>query len=238
MLLASAGREAVQRELGRYVPVARLRYYFAVDTRYVIRKLLLILFPYTHKDWMVKYDQESPVQPRYDLNAPDLYLPAMGYHRFSPEQIGMQASSALAYIIFEMILYLVTLYITNTSTNLKTLDLVAFSGYKYIPMIVSLLGTIRLGGANASLLGTPYGYFGAGYCGLRGAQSVRGALGQAGRHQAPRLLPPVRGAHAAAAVLVADLPSRAERRRRSHATAIIHVLARDVPASREIRPRL
>ncbi|XP_049878191.1 protein YIF1B [Pectinophora gossypiella] len=156
--LAAAGRAAVQRELGKYVPVSRLRYYFAVDTRYVLRKLMLIMFPYTHKEWMVKYDQNSPVQPRDDLNAPDLYIPCMGYvtyillagfmlglqHRFSPEQIGIQASSALAYIIFEMILYLVTLYITNTHTNLKTLDLLAFSGYKYTTMIGSLLGGLLL----------------------------------------------------------------------------------------------
>ena len=27
----------------------------------------------------MKYDQESPVQPRYDVNAPDLYIPSMGY---------------------------------------------------------------------------------------------------------------------------------------------------------------
>ncbi|XP_068618911.1 protein YIF1B [Battus philenor] len=157
--LAAQGRDVVQRELGRYVPVSRLRYYFAVDTRYVIRKLLLIIFPYTHKDWLVKYDQEAPVQPRYDINAPDLYIPSMGYvtyvllagfmlglqHRFSPEQIGIQASSALAYIIFEMILYLVTLYITNTTTKLKTLDLLAYSGYKYIIMIGSILGGLMLG---------------------------------------------------------------------------------------------
>ncbi|KAF9807119.1 hypothetical protein SFRURICE_018542 [Spodoptera frugiperda] len=157
--LAAQGREAVQREINKYVPVSRLRYYFAVDTRYVLRKLLLIIFPYTHKEWMVKYDQDTPVQPRYDINAPDLYIPSMGYvtyvllagfmlglqHRFSPEQIGMQASSALAYIIFEMIMYLVTLYVTNTSTHLKTLDLLAFSGYKYIIMIGSLLASLMLG---------------------------------------------------------------------------------------------
>lgn len=47
--LAAQGREAVQREINKYVPVSRLRYYFAVDTRYVLRKLLLIIFPYTHK---------------------------------------------------------------------------------------------------------------------------------------------------------------------------------------------
>ncbi|XP_026332835.1 protein YIF1B [Hyposmocoma kahamanoa] len=157
--LAAQGREVVKRELNKYVPVSRLRYYFAVDTRYVLKKLMLIMFPYTHKEWMVKYDQNTPVQPRDDLNAPDLYIPSMGYvtyvllagfmlglqHRFSPEQIGMQASSALAYIIFEMILYLFTLYITSTNTSLKTLDLLAFSGYKYTVMIGSLLGGLILG---------------------------------------------------------------------------------------------
>ncbi|XP_072929603.1 protein YIF1B-B [Epargyreus clarus] len=157
--LASRGGAAVRRELGRVLPVSRLRYYFAVDTRYVLRKLMLILFPYRHKDWVVKYDQDTPVQPRYDINAPDLYIPSMGYvtyvllagfmlglqHRFSPEQIGIQASSALAYIIFEMLLYLVTLYITNTSTALTTLDLLAHSGYKYITMICSLLAGLLLG---------------------------------------------------------------------------------------------
>ncbi|CAH0594452.1 unnamed protein product [Chrysodeixis includens] len=157
--LAAQGREAVQREINKYVPVSRLRYYFAVDSRYVLRKLLLILFPYTHKEWMVKYDQDSPVQPRYDINAPDLYIPSMGYvtyvllagfmlglqQRFSPEQIGIQASSALAYIVFEMMMYLVTLYVTNTSTHLRTLDLLAYSGYKYTVMIASLLAGLLLG---------------------------------------------------------------------------------------------
>ncbi|CAK1547530.1 unnamed protein product [Leptosia nina] len=158
--LAAQGREVVQRELGKYVPVSRLRYYFAVDTRYVLKKLLLIVFPFTHKEWMMKYDQETPVQPRYDINAPDLYIPSMGYvtyvllagfmlglqHRFSPEQISIQASSALAYIIFEMVLYIATLYITNTNTALKTLDLLAYSGYKYTTMICSLLAGLTLGG--------------------------------------------------------------------------------------------
>lgn len=65
--------------------------------------------------------------------------------RFSPEQISIQASSALAYIIFEMVLYLITLYITNTSTALKTLDLLAFSGYKYCTMIASLLCALMMG---------------------------------------------------------------------------------------------
>lgn len=74
-----------------------------------------------------------------------MYLTLGLQQRFSPEQIGIQASSALAYIVFEMMMYLVTLYVTNTSTHLRTLDLLAYSGYKYTVMIASLLAGLLLG---------------------------------------------------------------------------------------------
>lgn len=94
----------------------------------------------------MKYEQGQPVQPRYELNAPDLYIPTMAYvtyvllagfvlgfqNRFSPEQLGIQASSALAWAVAEVLVELITLYITNINTNLTTLDLVAYSGYKYV----------------------------------------------------------------------------------------------------------
>lgn len=70
----------------------------------------------------------------------------------------MQASSALAYIIFELALYLATLYLTQTSTSLATLDLLAYSGYKYTVMIAALLA----GGA----LGRGGYYCALGYCSL------------------------------------------------------------------------
>jgi len=62
--------------------------------------------------------------------------------RFSPEQLGIQASSALAYNIFELIIYTITLYVTNIQTTLRTLDLVAFSGYKYASIVAILCATI------------------------------------------------------------------------------------------------
>lgn len=30
-----------------------------------------------HQDWSVRYEQDTPVQPRYEINAPDLYIPLM-----------------------------------------------------------------------------------------------------------------------------------------------------------------
>lgn len=52
--------------------------------------------------------------------------------RFTPEVLGIQASSALAWTVFEIIVELITLYVTNIQTNLKTLDLLAYGGYKYV----------------------------------------------------------------------------------------------------------
>jgi len=42
------GRQIVDKEIGKYVPISKIKYYFAVDTSYVSRKLSIILFPYLH----------------------------------------------------------------------------------------------------------------------------------------------------------------------------------------------
>lgn len=39
----------MKKEIEKYVPVNRLKYYFAVDTKYVVSKLGLLLFPFTHR---------------------------------------------------------------------------------------------------------------------------------------------------------------------------------------------
>uniref|UniRef100_T1PCH3 YIF1 protein n=1 Tax=Musca domestica TaxID=7370 RepID=T1PCH3_MUSDO len=151
--LADQGKQLVENQFTKWVPVAKLKYYFSVDNNYVINKLRLLFFPFTHKDWSLKYDQEQPVQPRYDINAPDLYIPTMAFitfvvvaglmlglqKRFSPEALSIQASSALAYCIFELVVYTITLYVVNIKTNLKTLDLMAFAGYKFVTITACLL---------------------------------------------------------------------------------------------------
>eukprot|EP00076_Gallus_gallus_P034695 XP_025000233.1 uncharacterized protein LOC107050762 [Gallus gallus] len=39
----------------------------------------LLFFPFLHQDWQVHYQQDGPVAPRFDVNAPDLYIPAMAF---------------------------------------------------------------------------------------------------------------------------------------------------------------
>lgn len=70
--------------------------------------------------------------------------------RFSPEQISIQASSALAWCLLEIILYLSILYVANIETSLKAMDLLAYSGYKFIAIIASIL---------VSLVGNNTGYY-------------------------------------------------------------------------------
>lgn len=47
--LADTGKSMIKQEVERYVPVTKLKYYFAVDTKYVLSKLFLLFFPFTHK---------------------------------------------------------------------------------------------------------------------------------------------------------------------------------------------
>ncbi|KAK9891065.1 hypothetical protein WA026_013391 [Henosepilachna vigintioctopunctata] len=144
--LASAGTTILQKEVGKYVAVGKLKYYFSVDKKYVLSKLMLLFFPFTHSNWTIKYEQDNPVQPRFEINAPDLYIPMMAYityvlvaglllgtqHRFTFEQIGILSSSALAWCVIELCVYLGTLYVAMIQTSLRTLDLLAYSGYKFV----------------------------------------------------------------------------------------------------------
>jgi hypothetical protein len=47
--LVGQGKEALDRELNKYVSTSRIKYYFSVDTAYVAKKLALLFFPFTHR---------------------------------------------------------------------------------------------------------------------------------------------------------------------------------------------
>uniref|UniRef100_UPI00398E5289 protein YIF1B isoform X2 n=1 Tax=Pristiophorus japonicus TaxID=55135 RepID=UPI00398E5289 len=157
--LASQGKSIVGQNIDRFIPVSRLKYYFAVDTIYVGKKLGLLVFPYMHQNWEVRYQQDTPVAPRVEVNAPDLYIPAMAFityllvagfalgtqSRFSPEVLGVQASSALIWLVIEVLAILLSLYLVTVNTDLTTIDLVAFAGYKYVGMITGVVAGLIFG---------------------------------------------------------------------------------------------
>uniref|UniRef100_A0A0B6ZXJ0 Protein YIF1 n=2 Tax=Arion vulgaris TaxID=1028688 RepID=A0A0B6ZXJ0_9EUPU len=151
--LAGQGKDLVHQNIQNYVTSSKLKYYFAVDTKYVGKKLGLLFFPYTHSDWSIHYNQDEPVAPRYEVNAPDLYIPVMAFvtyilvaglvlgiqGRFTPEQLGVQASSALVWLIIELVAFLFSIYVMNLKSSLKYLDIIAYCGYKFVGMTISLL---------------------------------------------------------------------------------------------------
>jgi hypothetical protein len=47
--LVGQGRTLVDQKIARWVSVSKLKYYFAVDTAYVLKKMGLLFFPFTHK---------------------------------------------------------------------------------------------------------------------------------------------------------------------------------------------
>lgn len=56
--------------------------------------------------------------------------------RFSPELLGVQASSALVWLVMEVLAVLLSLYLVTVNTDLTTIDLLAFSGYKYVGCVL------------------------------------------------------------------------------------------------------
>lgn len=99
----------------------------------------------------MRFNPDEPVAPRDDVNSPDLYIPSMAYltyvlvcgfllgtrNDFSPEKLGMQASSAAAWLLVEVLLILVALYLLSISSNLGFFHLLAFSSYKFVPLVDS-----------------------------------------------------------------------------------------------------
>ncbi len=152
------GGEEIKKNLDKYVSIGQLKYYFAVDTAYVLKKLGLLLFPFTRSDWAIKYNQDEPVQPKYDVNAPDLYIPAMAYatyvlfvgyilglrDAFSPDLLATTASSALVWLILEIAVIYLTLTVMNINTSLTKWDILSFSSYKYVGIIAVLLAGLVL----------------------------------------------------------------------------------------------
>uniref|UniRef100_A0A914WQ37 Protein YIF1 n=1 Tax=Plectus sambesii TaxID=2011161 RepID=A0A914WQ37_9BILA len=111
-------------------------------------------------DWSVKYgNSDEPVPARFDINAPDLYIPLMALvtyvlvagfvlgtqGRFTPEQLGLLASNAVAWLVLENFFILVTKYVMNISQALSLWHTLAFSSYKFVGMIISLLVFLAFG---------------------------------------------------------------------------------------------
>ncbi|MCJ1364530.1 hypothetical protein MMC16_003641 [Acarospora aff. strigata] len=153
-----AGQDYVDQNINRYVSIPALKHYFNVSNTYVLSKLALVLFPWRHKPWsrqqrMSSDGREGFLPPREDLNSPDMYIPVMAFvtyillstllaglrGAFHPELLGLTATTAFAVVIFEILGLKLGCYLLSISNESQLLDLVAYSGYKFVGIIVALV---------------------------------------------------------------------------------------------------
>jgi hypothetical protein len=104
---------------------------------------------------------EGYLPPRDDVNSPDLYIPTMAFvtyiiltsvilgleSRFHPEVLGLRASRALAIILVELAAIKLGTYLLNIQGDHTMMDLLAYSGYKFVGTLITLLvGLLKVRG--------------------------------------------------------------------------------------------
>ncbi|KAF2712019.1 YIF1-domain-containing protein [Pleomassaria siparia CBS 279.74] len=155
----NAGQEYVEQNFGRFVNVSALKHYFNVSNSYVATKLYIVLFPWWHRPWSRQQRLSNNGQdgyylpPREDMNSPDMYIPMMALvtyillstllaglrGAFHPELLGYTATLAISVMLLEIMTIKVGTFLLSISSSSQLLDLVAYSGYKFVGVIISLL---------------------------------------------------------------------------------------------------
>ncbi|KAH9914181.1 YIF1-domain-containing protein [Epithele typhae] len=189
----AAGQDYVQKNLGGFIPISMLKHHFNVSNSYVIKKLQILLFPWRHRPWSrrvrrLENGQSEWSPPREDINSPDLYIPLMALvtyillaalysglnSRFHPEILGITASKALAVVLLDFCFVKAGCYILNIPGGLSSqvLDLLAYGGYKFVGVIITLVGALLGLGSSVYLLVFLYTFFSTAFFLLRSLRSM------------------------------------------------------------------
>ncbi|EDR08475.1 uncharacterized protein LACBIDRAFT_173782 [Laccaria bicolor S238N-H82] len=155
----AAGQDYVQRNFGTVFPAAtQVKHHFNVSNSYVMRKLRVLLFPWTHKPWARKirrseHGQSEWQTPREDINCPDLYIPVMaivtyiiltalhsGINNkfFRPQILGESASRATLVVLLDFAFVKLGCYFLNINDSSQVVDVFAYGGYKFVGVIVTI----------------------------------------------------------------------------------------------------
>lgn len=143
--------------------MSALKHYFNVTNSYVLTKLRIILIPWWHRPWSRQQRHSADpatasasslyLPPREDVNSPDMYIPTMALvtyillstllaglrGAFHPELLGYTATLAISVTLLEIMIIRTGTFLLAISSSSQLLDLVAYSGYKFVHVIVSLL---------------------------------------------------------------------------------------------------
>lgn len=148
--VVNVGREYVNKNIDK-INFQKLHRYFNISNAYVLRKLLLIVVPFKNRDWNVVLQRTG------NIAHPDLYIPIMSFatyilfkglalgmkNTFKPERLGLIATRSLFLEFLFVSVAKLAAYLIDIS-ELSTLDMLAFSGYKYFVIVLMFLLRIRL----------------------------------------------------------------------------------------------
>jgi len=187
----AAGQDYVQRNLGGWIPISAVKHHFNVSNSYVIKKLQVVLFPWRHRPWSRKVTRTENGQsewapPREDINSPDLYIPLMALvtyillaalhsglnSRFHPEILGVTASKALAVVLLDFLFVKGGCYFLNIQGQSQVLDLVAYDGYKFVGVILTIVAGLLNFGTTVYTLFFLYSFLATAFFLLRSLRSL------------------------------------------------------------------
>lgn len=141
------------------------KYYFAVNHKYVLKKLSLILMPFMNRTWGRQrglgpgnFDGASTdgstfyLPPRDDVNAPDLYIPVMAFlsygvvvgfvfgtrDAFQADVLAKYFSKGLGVLTMEVLIIKLGLYLINARPT-PWLDVIAYRGYKFVGVVLTIV---------------------------------------------------------------------------------------------------
>ncbi|XP_068639790.1 uncharacterized protein [Aristolochia californica] len=153
--ILGSSSQYVQSNISRYF--SDPQYYFQVNDQHVRNKLKVILFPFLHRGHWTRITEPvggrlSYKPPIYDINAPDLYIPFMGFGtyvvlaglflgllgKFTPEALSMQFTTGLLGWFLQALLLKVTLYMLG-SGEAPLLDMVSYDGYAFIGISMAIM---------------------------------------------------------------------------------------------------
>jgi hypothetical protein len=147
-----------------------------VSNSYVVNKLFIVLFPWRHRPWSRQQMRSNSgsgtieyLPPREDVNSPDMYIPVMAFvtyillstliaglnGRFEPQLLGITFTNASFIIFLELIVLWGGRYFLNISSESQIYDLIAYSGYKFVGVIVTiaLAAIVNRGAGTGGLVG-------------------------------------------------------------------------------------
>lgn len=140
-----------------------MKHYFNVSNRYVLTKLLIVLFPWRHRPWSRQHVRSNEpgqhpnsiefLPPREDVNSPDMYIPLMAFitytllstllaglnGKFEPQLLGITFTNGFFVLALELVVLWLGKYFLNIQSESQIYDLVAYSGYKFVGIIVTIV---------------------------------------------------------------------------------------------------